>query len=130
MEPTNLHSKHSDADHTLRGGLHGQRGADHEQHLSQSVWAACMGFVGDVFKHLREVYFKPDKPNESDKPHRCTNVPERICYCAPGVCADDATTYRYAKLAAKHPRCPVSGQFCAGSSCREWCESGVNRSKT
>ena len=111
--------------------------------LSRSIWSTRYGSLDDNDRHVREVDQQSDKPHlasQSDFTHRCTRHPERNCNCPSGACADDDATYRYArgpytsadtsspKLASY--RCAISGQFCSGSSCREWCESGVDRSKT
>lgn len=149
MEPAKLPAQHPDTDPKLSSRVHGVDHADHDKRLSQSVWGACLGFVGDVIKHLREVGHQPNQrtqsgqPGQSGQSHICSRNPHRTCNCAAGACADDDNTYRYARgpygavllderdrIRAPQPnhlgnfRCPVSGQLCSSSVCREWCEGG------
>lgn len=150
MEPTNMPAKHTDANTVVPSRVHGQHSPNIHQHLPESVWESCWGFVGNVFKHLCKVAVKPDEPNESCVAnHVCDRNPHRTCNCARGVCADDDATYRYARVnsrpvkldqhnrvLAPEPnhlgnfRCPVSGQLCSATVCREWCEAGVDYTKT
>lgn len=120
--------------------------------MLRSLWSALVGRVDDLIQHLREVSHQPDQPNkprQSDQPgerHVCRLNAGYTCACPRGACACDDATYRHARgpyiatsagrgddaKPVKHGshRCPISGQFCAGIECRDWCESGVNRSKT
>jgi hypothetical protein len=91
----------------------------------------------DDESNKRPVARQPSEPAQSG--HVCTRNPHRTCNCYAGVCADDATTYRYARgpfVPTPKPnqlgnfRCPVSGQLCSSNVCRDWCESGVDYSKT
>ena len=144
MEPTKLRAKHTDADAGVPDRVHGKHRSDNVEHMPQSVWAACVGFLGDVFKHLRQVAHKsyePDKSGQPGEPHVCTRNPYRTCNCPAGACADDDATYRYARgpygtVRTPEPnklgdfRCPISGLACSKYACREWCESGVDYTKT
>lgn len=95
--------------------------------------------LADYIKHLCEVDQQSNESNLASQPvksHVCERNPHRNCNCARGVCADDDATYRLAtglrpnECASDLYTCPVSGSICLGIKCREWCESGVDRSKT
>lgn len=144
MEPADMPAKHTDADPCLPGGLHGSDRADYDKHVPQSLWAACMGFVGDIIKQLRQVGHKPDQravAGQSDLPsHVCPRNPHRVCDCPAGACADDDESYRYARgvrarVATPEPDalgqffCPVSGHPCSERFCRGWCQSSGHSPK-
>lgn len=149
MESTNVSTKHTNADVIVSSGVHGRNCADDDQHLSKSLWTAFVGGLGIVFKYLREVCHESYKrliASQSDKSsvarHVCTSNESYTCHCPAGVCANDASTYRRARgpyirrIRPTIPNnlgkftCPVSGSICSAYTCREWCESGVDRSKT
>ena len=132
MEPTDLPSKHADTNPELSGRV---RGSDHpaaNEQLPRSIWQpGVVKRLADYIKHLREVDNQSDKPNVSAVQHSCSRHPERSCNCAPGACADDdGYPSRHIKYAADLYTCPISGVICLNLHCREWCESGVDRSKT
>lgn len=141
MEPTDLPSKHADTNPELSGRV---RGSDHpaaNEQLPRSIWQpGVVKRLADYIKHLREVDQQSDKPDVAAGPHPCSRYPKRSCNCPAGACADDDATYRYARgpyryaeftqHAADLYTCPISGVVCFGAKCREWCESGVNYSKT
>jgi len=149
MEPANMHREHTNADPKLRGGVRWHDHADPHLHVPQPLWATLVGKLGNIIKHLRQVYFQSDQSNvagksaepeqssQSDERHTCARNPHRTCNCPRGACADDAESYRYARgpfLDTEHRvrapapnklgnfRCPVSGKLCSETVCREWCE--------
>lgn len=160
MEPTNLHPKHSDANPELSGRVHGVHHAAANEHMPKSVWQpGVVQRLADYIKHLRQVDQQPNQPDVASQPdqsgqpnerHVCTVDTHRTCTCPRGVCADDSATYRRARgpyqpagpsasasavPAAKSDQpggytCPVTGQPCTEIKCRDWCESGVDYSKT
>ena len=147
MEPTDMPSKHADTNPELSGRVRGTDTPAANEQLPRSIWQpGVVKRLADYIKHVREVDNKPDKPHKSaqpdksSEPHRCINIPVRTCHCPDGVCADDPATYRRARgpyrfseftqHAADLYTCPISGSICLTIKCREWCESGVDRSKT
>jgi hypothetical protein len=151
MEPTNMSDKHPDANAVVSGGVHGQQHSVNDEYMPKSVWRpGVVRRLADYIQQLREVDDESNKrplarqPRQSvESRHVCARNPNRTCNCAAGVCADDAATYRYARgpflstrVAAPKPnhlgnfRCPISGQLCSSNVCRDWCESGVDYSKT
>jgi hypothetical protein len=149
MEPSDLPSKHTNTDAQLSGGVHRHHHADQDFHVPEPLWATFVGRLGNLIKHLCKVGHKPDQravPSESGEPrHVCRLNPGYTCTCASGVCANDDATYRHARgpylpvehgVRAPEPnkygnfRCPISGQLCSSTVCREWCESGVDYTKT
>lgn len=145
MEPTNMPDQHTNPNADVPGGLHGQHHTAANEQLPRSIWQpGVVQRLADYVKHVREVDQQSDKPHVTSQPdqsHVCERNPNRVCDCARGVCADDDATYRLARnprprcytgnpdLDAKYA-CPVSGVACFGIKCREWCESGVDYSKT
>ena len=151
-QSADMSAKRSDADSGLSGGICGQHHADPDQPMPRSLWAALVARVGNFRQYLRQVGNQSDQssqsrqPAESSEPHSCVNLPARACYCPNGVCADDPATYRYAvlrppsgesgRVRTPEPnqlgnfRCPISGLACSKYACREWCESGVDYTKT
>ena len=151
MEPANMSDKHPDANAVVSGGVHGQQHSVNDEYMPKSVWRpGVVRRLADYIQQLREVDDESNKrplarqPRQSvESRHVCTRNPNRTCNCDAGVCADDAATYRYARgpflstrVAAPKPnhlgnfRCPISGQLCSSNVCRDWCESGVDYSKT
>jgi len=149
MEPTNLHRKHTDAKPELSDGFRGHHHPDPNEHLLKSLWAACLGGVGYIVQYVREVRHESHQralARKSDQSgvarHVCTRDDTRTCCCPDRACADDPGTYRLARgpylhrVRAPAPnkrgafRCPVSGLACSAYACRDWCESGVDYSKT
>jgi hypothetical protein len=152
MEPANMSDKHPDANAVVSGGVHGQHHSVNDEYMPKSVWRpGVVRRLADYIQQLREVANEPDQRAVSHQPgftrHVCARNPNRTCNCDAGVCADDAATYRYARgpflsanpsqrIAAPKPnhlgnfRCPISGQLCSSTVCRDWCESGVDYSKT
>lgn len=134
MEPTDMSAKHSDANTVLSGRVHRVNNPAANERMPKSVWQPGMvQRLADYIKHLREVDQQSDKPHVADLTHQCPRHPERTCNCT-GTCADDDATDRKpltgsAVFDAKYT-CPISGVICFGIKCREWCESGVNYSKT
>lgn len=145
MEPANMSDKHPDANAVVSGGVHGQHHSVNDEYMPKSVWQpGVVRRLADYIRHLREVDNEPNERAVSHQPgfarHVCTRNPNRTCNCDAGVCADDAATYRYARgpflsnrVDAKQSssyHCPISGTSCAKYECRDWCESGVDYSKT
>jgi hypothetical protein len=160
MEPANMSDKHPDANAVVSGGVHGQQHSVNDEYMPKSVWRpGVVRRLADYIQQLREVDDESNKrplarqPRQSaqseqpSQPHVCTRSPHRTCNCDAGVCADDDATYRYARgpfvatdpsqrIAAPKPnelgnfRCPITGQLCSANVCRDWCESGVDYSKT
>lgn len=157
MEPTDLHRKHADAKPRVSDWFRGKRHPKPDKHLSRSLWAACLGAVGYIVQHLRQVRHESDQravAGQSDQPsvarHVCTRNPHRTCNCDAGVCADDAATYRYARgplravLLDEHDRvlapkpnrlgnfnCPIDNRACSKDACPVWCgESGSTGATT
>lgn len=135
MEPADMSTKHSDANTVMSGRVHGNNNPAANERMPKSVWQPGMvQRLADYIKRLREVDQQSNKPNvasQSAQPHVCERNPYRSCNCPGGTCADDDSTYRYARGPyAATIRCPISGQPCSVTSCRDWCESGVDRTKT
>ncbi len=122
--------------------------------MPKSLWQSVIWSLDDKLRFLREICNKPDQrtqpgqPGQPDQRHVCRLNPGYTCSCPSGVCANDDATYRYARgpyLPVEQPgarvrapkpnhlgnfRCPISGQLCSSTVCREWCESGVDYTKT
>lgn len=155
MEPTNLPGQHAKPDPVVPSRVHWQHHANNDEHMPKSVWAACVGLVGDVVRHLREVGNQPDKRALAGQPdkscesclscigHYCPRHAERHCKCAGSDCADDDcgdaignTIAQQHRVLVPEPnklgnfRCPITGQLCSSSVCKEWCEAGVDYTKT
>lgn len=145
MEPTNMSDKHSDANSLMSGRVHGPDHAAANERMPRSVWQpGVVRRLADYIKHVREVDQQPNECAVADQPdqssHVCTRNPHRTCNCPAGACADDDATYRYARGPYRHAQftqhaadiysCPISGRICLGYECRDWCESGVDRTKT
>lgn len=155
MEPTDLSSKHPDADYGVPRRVHGRDHPAANEHVPKSVWQpGVVKRLADYIKHLRKVDQQPDqpdKPGQPDQRHLCRLSAGYTCACPRGVCACDDATYRYARgpyiavgarrdaksgVRAPEPnhlgnfRCPISGQLCSQTVCRDWCESGVDYTKT
>lgn len=156
MEPTDMSAKHSDANTVLSGRVHRVNNPAANERMPKSVWQpGVVQRLADYIKHLREVDQQPNKsditsqPAESNERHVCKFNAGYTCACPAGVCASDDATYRYARgpYVATSPtteptirgsttaqcdrsRCPISGQSCTKANCRDWCESGVDYSKT
>ena len=141
MEPADMSDKHPDSNAELSGRV---RGADHpaaNEHMPRSIWRpGVVQRLADYIKHVREVDQQSVQPDITLERHICTRDATRTCLCPRGACADDSSTYRRARgpyLYAEHTQhaadlytCPISGTICLGTKCREWCESGVDRTKT
>jgi hypothetical protein len=155
MEPTNLPYQHAKSDAIVPSGVHGQHRAAANEHMPRSVWQpGVVRVLADYIKQLRQVDDESNKrpvarqPSESAQSgHVCARNPHRTCNCPAGTCADDDATYRHARgpfvatdpnerIATPEPnklgdfRCPISGQLCSSTVCRDWCESGVDYTKT
>lgn len=138
MEPTNMSAQHSDANAQLSGGVHRLDHAAANERMPKSLWQpGVVRRLADYIKHLRQVDQQSDQSYVAGEPdHVCTRNPHRVCNCARGVCADDDATYRLARNPRCNPdvdtkhACPISGVACFGAKCRDWCESGVDRTKT
>ncbi len=134
MEPSDMSDKHSNANTELSNGVHRKHQSAANEHMPRSIWQpGVVKRLADYIKQLREVDNESVKPNITSEQHTCPRHPERSCNCASGTCADDDATYRYVKhvqLASDFYTCPISGSICLGTRCREWCESGVDRTKT
>lgn len=135
MEPSDMSAQPSNANTGVPCRVHGVHNAAANERMPKSVWQpGVVQRLADYIKHLREVDQQSNQPNIADKPdqsHICGRNPHRTCNCSGGACADDDATYRYARGPyATAIRCPISGQPCSASSCRDWCESGVDRTKT
>lgn len=145
MEPTDMSDKQPDANTVVPGRVHGANNAAANELMPRSVWRpGVVRILADYIKYVREVDQQPNERAVSSQPdqspHVCARNPNRTCNCPTGACADDDATYRYARgpflstEPAKHASnvytCPISGRICLGYTCRDWCESGVDRSKT
>jgi hypothetical protein len=146
MEPTNMPDKHSDTNPVVSGGVHGQHLSVNDEYMPKSIWqSGVVRRLADYIRHVREVDNEPNQRSISHQSgftrHVCARNPHRTCNCDAGVCADDATTYRYARgpflstriLASEQPgnfRCPISGSHCAEYQCREWCAGSSARAET
>jgi hypothetical protein len=143
MEPTNLSDKHTDANAIVPSGVHGGHNAAANELMPKSIWRnGVVRSLADYIRQLREVDDESNQrpvarqPGQSvESNHACTRNPHRTCNCSAGVCADDSATYRYARgpflsarVAVPKPnhlgnfRCPITGQLCSSTNCREWCE--------
>ncbi len=152
MEPTYMPTEHSDADAVMSCRVCGQHHAAANEHMPRSIWQpGVVRRLADYIKHVREVDNQSDKSDKSGEPnkscvtrHVCTRDSTRTCLCPRGACADDSSTYRNARgpyLYAEPAKsakptestvytCPISGRICLQFNCRDWCESGVDRTKT
>jgi hypothetical protein len=114
--------------------IHGTDKPAANEQLPKSIWQpGVVQRLADYIKQLRQVDEQSNEPNKSgkpDQPHICPRNPHRVCNCSSSVCADDDATYRYARGPYLAATCPVSGRICLGTTCRDWCESGVDRTKT
>ena len=138
-----MHSNSRDPNAQLPSGVHRVHHADKNRDVSRSVWEFVFRILDDYFGRVRKVGHKPDQRAQSSQPdqpterHVCRLSPGYTCTCPSGVCAADDATYRYARgpylpvehrVSAPEPnhlgnfRCPISGQLCSSSVCREWCE--------
>lgn len=122
--------------------VHRVYNADSCGDVPRSVWEFVFHVLDGYFGFVRKVDHKPDQPDiasqptESgiaDQPHKCERHNERNCNCSRGTCADDdcgdaSGSYTGPRLRAPEPnkygnfRCPISGQLCSSTICREWCE--------
>ena len=149
-----MSDKHPKPDAIVPNGVHGQHRADNDEYVPRSVWAPrVVRRLADYIKQLRKVDDESNKRVVARQPpqpaHVCARNPHRTCNCPAGACADDDATYRYARgpfgavlydelgrVRAPRPnqlgnfRCPITGQLCSSTVCREWCESGVDYTKT
>ena len=148
MEPTDLPDQHAKSDAVVPSGVHGKYRAAANEHMPRSVWQpGVVRVLADYIKQLRQVDDESNKRPVASQPsepaqsgHVCTRNPNRTCNCPAGACADDDATYRHARGPYRHAQftqhaadiytCPVSGRICLRYECREWCESGVDYSKT
>lgn len=155
MEPADLPDQHTKPDTVVPSGVHGKHRAAANEHMPRSIWQpGVVRVLADYIKQLRQVddesnkrpvACQPSEPAQSG--HVCTRNPNRTCNCPAGACADDDASYRNARgpfvatdptqrIAAPKPnqlgnfRCPITGQLCSSNVCRDWCESGVDYSKT
>jgi hypothetical protein len=129
MEPTNMPAKHPDTDAVMPSGVHGQHHSVNDEHMPRSLWfAGVVRRLADYIRQLRKVI---DESNQcafarqsAESNHVCTRNPHRTCNCDAWVCADDSATYRYARgqFRAANFNCPISGQLCSSTVCREWCK--------
>ena len=139
MEPTNMPSEHADRGARVPGGLRGQHHPDPQQRVPQSLWAACVGRLADVFKQLRQVDEQPNEPDQPGKPaepikpaqsHVCPRNPKRSCNCDSDRCADDDIGLWRQDGGVSTPtpnflgrfRCPLDGELCSASFCKQKCE--------
>lgn len=148
MESSNLPDQRPDADASVSDGVYRAGNAAANEHMPKSIWQpGVVQRLGDYIKHLREVDQQPDQPHKScqsaepkQSSHGCPRHHERTCNCARSTCADDDTGATSAAESTNHAEstckfdavysCPISRRICLGIKCREWCESGVDRSKT
>lgn len=153
MEPSNLPDQRPDADASVSDGVYRAGNAAANEHMPKSIWQpGVVQRLGDYIKHLREVDQQPDQPDKSCQSaepkqsnhvcpsHVCPRHHERTCNCARSTCADDDTGATSTAESANNVEptrkfdafysCPISGRICLGIKCREWCQSGVDRSKT
>lgn len=160
MEPIDLPNQHPKSDARVSGGVHGKHRADNDEYMPKSVWQpSVVRRLADYIKQLRQVDDESNKrvvarqPGQSAQPeqssHVCPRHPYRTCNCPAGACADDDATYRYARgpygavlydelgrVRTPEPnelgnfRCPINGLVCGTDVCRDWCESGVDYTKT
>ena len=142
-----MHSDSRNPDAQLPGRVHRVNHADKGGHVSRPVWEFIFRTLDDYIRHVRKVDGKSDKPHVAGQPaepglaaepHKCSRHLERNCNCARGTCADDdggagdGNPYEQhreqQRTRAPEPnqygnfRCPVSGQLCSSTVCREWCE--------
>lgn len=131
MEPADMSDQHSNPNTELPGGLCGQHHPAANEHMPRSIWQpGVVKRLADYIKHVREVDNESVQPRVAAEQHSCARHPERTCNCAAGTCADDDTINRYTQYATDLYTCPISGTICLGLKCRDWCESGVDRTKT
>lgn len=130
MEPTYMPTEHSDADAVMSCRVCGQHHPAANEHMPKSVWQpGVVRRLADYIKHVRQGDHEPVKPDVASEQHTCTRHPERTCNCT-GACADDDVNDRYTQRVTDFYTCPVAGSLCLGTKCRDWCESGVDRTKT
>ena len=141
MEPADMSDKHSNPNAELPGGVYGKHHPAANEHMPRSIWQpGVVQRLADYIKHLRQVDHESVQPDISSEQHTCARNPQRTCNCPAGTCADDDATYRHARGPYLHAEyvqhaadlytCPISGRICLQHDCRDWCESGVDRSKT
>lgn len=137
-----MQADNRDPNPKLPSRVHGVDHADKSRNVSRPVWEFVFHTLGDYIRHVRKVDHKPNKPDVAGQPaqpcvscesHKCERHNERNCNCARGTCADDdigdaSGNYTGPRLRAPEPnkygnfRCPITGQLCSSSVCREWCE--------
>jgi len=126
MEPADMPDQHTNPNTVLSSGLHRLNNSAANEHMPRSLWQpGVVQRLADYIKRVREVDHQPHER------HVCRLNASYTCACPTHACANDDATYRHARgpyIVAK--RCPVTGQPCAGADCRDWCESGVDYSKT
>ena len=139
MEPTNMPDQHSNSNSELSSRVHRVDNPAANEPMPKSIWQpGVVQRLGDYIKQLRQVDQQSDKSNVAGFTHKCPRHAERTCNCTSSCADDDAgsteprssTAAKYTQYAADIYTCPISGSICLGIKCREWCESGVDRSKT
>ena len=131
MEPTYMPTEHSDADAVMSCRVCGQHHPAANEYMPKSIWQpGVVRRLADYIKQLRQSDHEPVKPDVASDQHSCPRHPERACNCPAGACADDDVNDRYTQRVTDFYTCPISGTICLSVKCREWCESGVDRTKT
>lgn len=153
-ESTNMSDKRTDTNSVMSGRVHRLDNAAANEHMPRSVWQpGVVQRLADYIKQLREVDKQSDEravSNQPDQPgqpefsgHVCTRNPNRTCNCPTGSCADDDSTYRYARgpfgavpidefgrVITPKPnelgnfRCPVNNLACSVDVCSGFCLEG------